>query len=176
MGGGCRRVELPSQQRKLDVSLILAVPCSTLYRGTARRFDDMLGITDDTRLSVLACRTRAYGGAVYAAWLDKITLDNSTFERNMVALLTDNINGRAYGSAVYATMTDLNLESCQLFGNTADDAGEHQVSSGAVYTVDVSDFRLSDCAFAQNIASRGAVSHIPFQWRLHAYGWSDRHL
>jgi hypothetical protein len=133
----------------------------------------MLGITDDTRLSVLACRTRAYGGAVYAAWLDKLTLDNSKFERNMVALLADKANGTAYGSAVYAKRADLKLESCQLFGNTAYDAGGRHVSVGAVYAAEVADFRLSDCVFSRNIASRGAVSQIPFQWRLSACGRSQ---
>lgn len=118
----------------------------------------MLGISDDKRLPVLACRTRAHGGAVYAAWLDKITLDNSRFERNMVALLTNKVNGTAYGSAVYATRADLKLESCQIIGNTAFDTGGRRAASGAVYTADVSNFRLSDCAFSQNIASKGEVS------------------
>jgi hypothetical protein len=108
---------------------------------------------------------RSYGGAVFAK--ENITISNSSFLHNTVALVISTAYGRARGSAVFAERSDntdfmtVALDSCTLTGNTAfQSGGDQQDAAGAVFTENVDNLRVKSCVFNRNIAYKGLVSRL----------------
>lgn len=108
-------------------------------------------------------RSDAYGGAVYAE--ESISISNTSFLNNMVALVPAMSGGEAWGSAVCVdatsatTLVTVALDSCTLTGNIAFHAANSYIatSKAAISVIQVTKLKLDSCVFNRNIANKGQV-------------------
>lgn len=114
-------------------------------------------------------RSEAYGGAVYAE--ESISISNSSFLNNMVALVPAMTGAEALGSAVCVdatratTLVTVALDSCTLTGNIAFHAANSYIatSKGAISVIQVTKLKLESCVFNRNIANKGQVRPLCLQ-------------